>query len=188
MNQIATSNLRIRAICNDQSAYSCDVSLGSFQGTKVTKKIFHSFHFHSVVSNRSLSRKFPLIFPKYFSVFNYSGNILQTFRCTQQNCTQNFLLIRFVQSFEDSANCEGVMKLYPLDKSSKNLHIRVAMRIFNVDRMQPTIFHQSILTINRNTQTDCCRSDEVVQAGVTMRHAAVQVGFLCIENEINKLN
>uniref|UniRef100_A0A0R3RLU3 Dentin sialophosphoprotein-like n=1 Tax=Elaeophora elaphi TaxID=1147741 RepID=A0A0R3RLU3_9BILA len=106
---MATSNLRIRAICNDQSIYSCSVSLGSFHGTK------------------------------------------------------------------DTANCEGIMKLYPLNKSSKILHLHVAMRIFNVDRIHPTIFCHSIFAVNRNTQTDWCRMNEKVQIGVTMRHASIQV-------------
>lgn len=73
------------------------------------------------------------------------------------------------------ANCKGIMKLYPTDKSSKNLHIHVAMHIFNVDRVHPTNFHHSILVVNRNTQTDWCRMNEKVQIGITMRHVAIQV-------------
>ncbi|KAL4003513.1 hypothetical protein ACH3XW_7930 [Acanthocheilonema viteae] len=109
LNQVATGDLRIRAICNDQSVYSCTVSLGSFHGT------------------------------------------------------------------EDMMNCKGIIKLYPLDKSAKNLHIHVAMRIFNVDRTHPTLFHHSILAVNRNTQTDWCQMNQKVQTNATMQHAAIQV-------------
>ncbi|VDM06801.1 unnamed protein product [Wuchereria bancrofti] len=105
---MVTGNLRVRAICNDQSIYSCNVSLGSFCRTK------------------------------------------------------------------DAANCKGIMKLYLLDNSSKNLHIHVAMRIFNVDRIHPTIFHHSILAVNRNTQTEWCRMNRQIQISVTMRHVATQ--------------
>ncbi|MCP9257644.1 hypothetical protein DINM_000795 [Dirofilaria immitis] len=108
LKHLASSNLCIRAICNDQSIYSCNVGLGSFHGTK------------------------------------------------------------------DTIICKGIMKLYPLDKSLKNLHMHVAMHIFNVDHTHPTIFHRGILAINRNTQTDCCRINRKIQTSVLMRHAAVQ--------------
>ncbi|VBB34840.1 unnamed protein product, partial [Acanthocheilonema viteae] len=71
--------------------------------------------------------------------------------------------------------CKGIIKLYPLDKSAKNLHIHVAMRIFNVDRTHPTLFHHSILAVNRNTQTDWCQMNQKVQTNATMQHAAIQV-------------
>lgn len=88
----------------------------------------------------------------------------------------HFIHISFLLNyFKDTANCKGILKLYPLDKSSKNLHMRVVMRIFNVDRINPPIYHHSILAVNRNTQTDWCRMDQKVQIGVTVRHAAVQV-------------
>ncbi|VDM93719.1 unnamed protein product, partial [Onchocerca ochengi] len=105
---MVTGNIRIRAICNDQSIYSCDVSLGSFHGTK------------------------------------------------------------------DSVNCKGLMKLYPSDKSLKNLHVHVVMCIFNTDHMHPTIFQQSTLAVNRNIQADCCRMNQKTQTGGKMRHAATQ--------------
>uniref|UniRef100_A0A7I4K3H7 Bm10782 n=1 Tax=Brugia malayi TaxID=6279 RepID=A0A7I4K3H7_BRUMA len=112
-----TGNLRVRAICNDQSIYSCNVSLGSFCRTK------------------------------------------------------------------DTANCKGIMKLYLLDNSSKNLHVHVAMRIFNVDRIHPTVFHRSVLAVNRNTQTDWCRMNRQVQMSVTMRHVAIQTKDQKLKNK-----
>lgn len=66
------------------------------------------------------------------------------------------------------------MKLYAMDKSPRNLCMHVAIRVFNVDRVHPAVFQQSVLAVDRKTQTEWYRTDIQVQTSRSLRHAAVQ--------------
>uniref|UniRef100_A0A915PX27 Uncharacterized protein n=1 Tax=Setaria digitata TaxID=48799 RepID=A0A915PX27_9BILA len=85
---------------------------------------------------------------------------------------------------ENTANCKGLMKLYPLDKSCPNLHMRVSMRVYNVDRVNPAIFPRTVLAVDQNTQTEWRTMNRKIQIGVTIRHAAVQLDRLIAEKMI----
>lgn len=78
---------------------------------------------------------------------------------------------------QDAASCKGLMKLYALDGSQGNLQMRVAMRVFNVDRIRPANCPRNILAVDRSAQTEQCSINREIQTVKAVRNAAVQVRF-----------
>ncbi|VDN02018.1 unnamed protein product [Thelazia callipaeda] len=86
------------------------------------------------------------------------------------------------------ANCKGIIKLYRVGESSKNLHVRVVMRIVNVDCAHLASFClKSTVAVDEGTQTEWHHMNRRVQAVQKMRSIAMQTHHRKIKNIKNHI-